>query len=321
MLILDQKSMQQAVEMADIIEAVEIAYKLYDKEQFQMDARTHIAYEDNTLLLMPCYARQSFGTKIVSVFPDNQSRPVVQGTMMLIDGMDGQTKALLNGTYLTGLRTGALGGLAARYLAPAHAASVGLIGTGVQGFYQLLAICLERNIQNIYLFNRTPEKAANFSRKIQSYLSPRITIHIENDLSQVISRSDILVTATTSSTPVLPDESSLYNSKLIIAIGSFQPHMRELPEQLFKQADSLFIDTLDAIQESGDVMDPLRAGWFTQSQIIPFSSVVSGKHNLQLNAPKPLIFKSTGMALFDLIAASAIYEKAVQQGIGMDVEL
>lgn len=321
MLLLSEKHMQRAAEMADIIEAVETAYKLYDKEQFQMDARTHIASEDNTLLLMPCYAHQLFGTKIVSVFPKNQSQPVVQGTMMLIDGMNGQTKALLNGTYLTGLRTGALGGLAVRYLAPATASSVGLIGTGVQGFYQLLAICLERNIQDIYLFNRTPEKAATFSETIQSHLSPYINIHVENELNKVISRSDILVTATTSSTPVLPNKPGVYDGKLIVAVGSFQPHMRELPEQLFKQADFLFIDTLDAIQESGDVIDPLKTGWFTQSQIIPFSSVVTGKANLQLNTEKPLIFKSTGMALFDVVAASAIYEKAVQQEIGLKVEL
>lgn len=321
MLLLSEKNMQQAAQMADIIEAVKAAYKLYDKEQFQMDARTHMSHNGNTLLLMPCYADQLFGTKIVSVFPNNRSSPVTQGMMMLTDGDNGKTRALLNGTYLTGLRTGALGGLAARYLAPADAHSIGLIGTGVQGFYQLLAICLERTIQDIYLFNRTLEKAAAFSEKIKSQISPHINIHIKNRPHEIISRSDIIVTATTSHIPVLPNEPDLYNGKLVIGIGSFQPHMRELPEELFKQTDHLFIDTLDAIQESGDVIDPLKNRWLTESQVIPFSSVAAGKVTPQLSMEKPMAFKSTGMALFDVIAASVIYEKAVQQGIGLEVEL
>ncbi|KMY52781.1 ornithine cyclodeaminase [Bacillus sp. FJAT-27231] len=321
MLLLSEKHMQQAASMADIIEAVKTAYEIYDKEQFQMDARTHLSHNEDTLLLMPCYANQSFGTKIVSVFPHNRSSPVTQGMMILTDGNNGTTKALLNGTYLTGLRTGALGGLAARYLAPEDAHSVGLIGTGVQGFYQLAAICLERPIQDIYLFNRTPEKAAAFSEKIKSHISPHVNIHIKHQPDEVISRADMIVTATTSHTPVLPNDPGLYNGKLVIGVGSFQPCMRELPEELFKKADHLFIDTLDAIQESGDVIDPLKSRWLTESQVIPFSSVVTSKVTPPLSTEKPIVFKSTGMALFDVIAASVIYEKAVEQGIGLEVEL
>lgn len=323
MLILTESSMRAAAGMADIIAAAETAYELYDREQFHMDARTQIAHEENTLLLMPCQASELFGTKIVSVFPTNHQRslPAVQGLMVLIDAHTGTPKALLNGTYLTALRTGALGGLAARHLAPAGASSAGLIGTGAQGFYQLLAICLERNIQNVYLYNRTPEKAIAFAGNLQSHLPSHIRIHIEHHPNEVISQSDILVTATTSSIPVLLDEPDLYNGKLMIAVGSFQPQMRELPEQLFKQANHLFIDTLDAIEESGDVADPLKNGWLSPSHVIPFSSLIVGKMRPQLSEKHPMIFKSVGMALFDVIAAQAVYEKAVQQQIGLEIEL
>ncbi|KAB7704781.1 ornithine cyclodeaminase family protein [Bacillus aerolatus] len=320
MLILNEKSMQQAAGMANVIEAVELAYKLYDEEQFQMDARTHMSHNENTLLLMPCAANQSLGTKIVTVFPNNKDHPVTQGLMILTDGTNGETKAILNGTYLTGLRTGALGGLAARYLAPAGSASAGLIGTGAQGFYQLLAVCLERKIQDIYLYNRTQEKAAAFAKDIQAHLPPHINIHIMNQPDEVVTHSNIIIAATTSEAPVLPNQPDIYNGKLVIGVGSFQPHMRELPESLFKQADHLFIDTLDAIHETGDVIDPIKNRWLVESQLIPFSSVVTGKVKPDISMEKPLIFKSTGMALFDVVAARAIYEKAAQQSIGQEID-
>ncbi|KKB38241.1 ornithine cyclodeaminase family protein [Bacillus thermotolerans] len=321
MLILSQESVDQAVSLTDVMDAVELAYRLYDEEQFHMDARTHMSCDENTLLLMPCAASDSIGTKIVTVFPNNETHPVTQGLMLLTDRTTGEAKALLNGTYLTGLRTGALGGLAARYLSPRSASSLGLIGTGVQGFYQLLAISEVRPIEHIYLFNRTKERAATFKQEIQSRLPTHVNIHVADSPEQVTRHSDIIVTATTSETPVLPNERHMYNSKTIIAVGSFQPHMRELPDELFKQADYLFIDTLDAMQETGDVITPIKNQWIHKSQCIPFSSIVAGHVSVSASKDRPMIFKSTGMALFDVIAAQTIYEKAVRQGAGQTISL
>jgi ornithine cyclodeaminase/alanine dehydrogenase-like protein (mu-crystallin family) len=155
MLVLDEKAMLETASMKDVMEAMERAYRHYENKQYEMPLRTQLQDNENTFLLMPSIAHQSFSLKIVSVFPDNQQYPVTQGIVILMDRQTGCPKALFNGTVLTGLRTGAIGGLAVDYLSPADIKNVGLIGTGYQGLYQLLAVCAIRNIDRIYLYNRT----------------------------------------------------------------------------------------------------------------------------------------------------------------------
>ncbi|MGM7636869.1 ornithine cyclodeaminase family protein [Bacillus sp. Hm123] len=321
MLIISEKDMSDTICIGEMIDSIEHAYHLYEQQAFQMNTRTHISLNSNTFLLMPCVANHFLGTKIVSVFPNNQNLPVTQGVMLLADRETGETKAMLNGTLLTNLRTGAIGGAAIRHLAAPYAHSVGLIGTGVQGLYQLLATCHERDIQDIYLYNRTPKKTAVFSKDLKQRIAPHIRIHTENKLDKVVEQSDIIITATTSETPVLPNRSTIYNGKLIIGIGSFQPHMRELPDELFKEASSIFIDTQDASFESGDIIDPIQNEWINESQVMPFSQVITNKIKPMIDPEKPTIFKSTGSALFDVVTAETIYYKAIQKGIGQKIAL
>ena len=321
MLVLNENDILQAITMDNLIEAIEEAYVLYENNQFDMPTRSQISDNQNTFILMPSIAKKTISLKIVNVFPENRDYPVTQGLVLLNNRENGTTKALLNGTVLTGLRTGAIGGVAIKYLAPVNVQSIGLIGTGYQGLYQLLAACTVRKIKHIYLWNRTPTKIPSFIQKLKKLIPSDIAIHIANDCLELIDNSELVITSTSSQKPILPNKESIYNGKLIIGIGSFQPQMREFSASVYKNLDYLYIDTLDAKKESGDVIDPLRNQWITESQIVSFSKVITKKISPIYTKNRPIVFKSTGMAIFDLVSAEMIYEKALSKQIGqfMDV--
>ncbi|MDQ0214147.1 ornithine cyclodeaminase [Oikeobacillus pervagus] len=321
MLVLNEANLLQATSMKEIIDVVEDAYTLYDKGQFQMPIRNQIRDQDNSFLLMPCIANQSIGTKIVSVFPNNKKKLVTQGIVVLNDRKDGSIKALLNGTLLTGLKTGAVGGVAIKHLSPSNVQSVGLIGTGYQGLYQLMGASVVRDIQHIYLYNRSPSKLPAFIHNLQNLLHSKQKIHVVESPLELVQQAEIIITSTSANSPVLPNVEGLFNGKLIIGIGSYQPHMREFPDQLYTNIKQIFIDTIDAKKETGDLIDPLQNQWVHPSQVIPFSEVVTKKVVPTISDEYPTVFKSTGMALFDLLVAEKMYEKAVQKQIGEYVNL
>lgn len=306
--------------MSDIMKAVEDAYVIYDKSQYLMPTRTQIANGDNTLLLMPCFSKNEYGTKMMNVFPENKDFPVTQGLMVLNNIENGDTKAILNGTTLTALRTGAIGGVAVKYLTAPDVKKVGLIGTGFQGLYQLVAACHARKFEDIYLYNRSPEKIPGFTEKLKKHLPNDVNIHEVDNAESLVRKAEVIMTATTSSDPVLPDKKEPLKGKTVVGVGSFQPSMREFPFSLYELADHMYIDTEDAIEESGDVAQPLKNGWIHESQIVPFSRIVTKKENIAPSRDRSVVFKSTGMALFDVVASQMIYEKAIQNGLGHDID-
>ncbi|MGE8203127.1 ornithine cyclodeaminase family protein [Heyndrickxia sp. NPDC080065] len=321
MLVLNEQDILRTISMEDMIDTIEHAYMLYENEQYEMPLRSHISDHENTYLLMPCVADHTIGIKIVSVFPNNYEFPVTQGIIILTDRKNGATKAILNGTLLTGLKTGAVSGAAIKYLSTKSAKTVGLIGTGYQGLYQLIATCTVRDIQDIYLYNRTSSKLPSFIDTLKNHLKPNVQIHITDNTLELVKQSEIIITSTSAHDPVLPNISNIYNGKLIVGIGSYQPHMREFPESLYMNLENLFIDTHDAKHETGDIIDPINNQWLNESQVISFSKVVTQRVKPVLTNSCPTVFKSTGMALFDLTCANAIYTKAIEQQIGTFIKL
>src|SRR5699024_10339513 len=143
------------------------------------------------------------------------------------------------------------------HLATKKSESLAVIGTGVQGLYQTIAACTERPIKNIYAYNRTAKKVTQYENDLKQWIDPTITVHHMESTQKAIKHADIVITATTSLEPVLPNNEALLENKLIVAIGSFQPDMRELPEAAFQTCEQMFIDTDDALKESGDLVTPL----------------------------------------------------------------
>ena len=176
-------------------------------------------------------------------------------------GDTGQPVALLEGNTLTALRTGAIGGLAARHLAPEGAASAGLVGCGVQGLHQLAFLCQVRPIHTVYLYNHGSKDLGPFCRQLEAMAAPKtFTIELCPDPDTLLTKSDIVVTATPATAPLFADDPAPFRGKCLIAIGSWQPEMREIPEAIWQATQEVFLELPFACQESGDLSQPLASG-------------------------------------------------------------
>lgn len=313
MLFLSEKDICEAVSMGDVVDAIDEAYGIYEAQQFNMPLRTQVKEEENTLILMPCMTDHAIGTKLVTSFPNNTDHPTLHGLIVLNCSETGEIKALLYGSFLTGFRTGAIGGSAIRHLAAKEATKIAIIGTGVQGFYQAVAACAERPITDIYLYNRTIEKIKEFKSSLTDWIGSDVQLHTMESVEEAIVHAEIIITATTSPHPVLPNAKDLLENKLIIGIGSFQPSMREFPEAVYEVIDKILIDTMDAVEETGDIKVPLDNGWIEKGFIQSMSSYIKTKPK---GENRSILFKSTGMALFDVVVSNLIYQRAVEKGVG-----
>ncbi|WP_164217999.1 ornithine cyclodeaminase family protein [Virgibacillus sp. YIM 98842] len=313
---LNEQAIREAVSMKDVIDAIDAAYKLYAKNEFRMPERMQVQEGDNTLLLMPCLTETAIGTKLVTLFPNNIEHPTLHGLIILNDSQTGEIKSIIDGSFLTGLRTGAIGGSAVRHLAGEDVSSLAIIGTGVQGLYQSIAACTERKFTDIYLYNRSPEKIPSVKEKLYSWLGSDIHLHTADSAEAAVQNAEVIITATTSKTPVLPDDKALLKDKLVIGVGSFQPDMREFPKSLYEITDSIYVDTDHAVEESGDLAEPLEKGWIAKETIENMADFLAGSRKVIKEKGGSIVFKSTGMALFDVVVGNLVYEKALEKGAG-----
>ena len=320
MLCLSADDISKAASCQEIVMAVEKAMIMYEKNEFYMPQRMHLDYGSNALLLMPCFTPESIATKLVSVFPGNRDKgkPVINGVVILNDAETGEPIAMLNGAKLTAVRTGAVGGVGVRYITGPEITTAGIVGIGVQGFHQAIYTCAVRKIQKIFVYDLDPDCMDNFTEQFNFYY-PRIKVHRTDRIEEMMEQTDLIITTTPSKTPVIPDDEKLVARKKFIGIGSYKPDMREFPESLFRSLQQLFVDTDHALHETGDLIDPLKNGWISKEQIITTGKLVLGEVKADLNRTN--LFKSVGMALFDLVVSDYIYQKAREHGIGTEVEI
>jgi len=298
------------------MDAIEQAYAIELAGAYSMPPRIYIDHQENTLLYMPCFLENIFGTKFLSLFPGNATRnqPVINGVVMLNEAATGKPVAILDGAKVTAIRTGAVGGVAVRHTAPEQVDSLGLIGAGVQGFHQVLFACQARKITTVSVYDMSKEKTRICCEHLSNAL-PQISIKPAQSVEDLLVKSEIVITATPSQKPVLPDDENLLRNKCYIGIGSYKPDMREFPRALFHLIEQVLIDTEHGLEESGDLITPLDKGWIEKSQILKFGSYLTAK-NRPGSGEKTTLFKSVGMGLFDIVVSELIYRKALQKGIG-----
>ena len=322
MIYLAEKDILQAISFNDLLDAIEASMYMYEKKEFHMPQRLHIDHEENTSLLMPCFTKDCFGTKLVSLFPQNPEKniPVLTGIMVLNDAQTGLPLALLNGPALTALRTAAVGSVSIRHLTPENTQSLGIIGAGVQGFYQAWVACSARDLKDIYVFDLYPEKTTALIENLSKVI-PDVNLHQANCVEDLLEKSQAVITATTSFEPVLPNKEDLLAGKHFVGIGSYKPTVREFPQALFNLLNTVFIDTDTALEESGDLIVPLQNNWIKQEQVMTLGRFLIDKKPQDDVKKETTLFKSVGMALFDVCASKLIYEKAIQKGLGQKITL
>lgn len=176
---LNPSDIRQALSYEEMMTAVEEAFLLFAQGRCAMADRSALTQGSTTLATMPCFAGGYAATKLLASCPDNPRRglPSLYGTVLLSQGDTGQPVALLEGNTLTALRTGAIGGLAAKHLAREDAATAGLVGCGVQGLHQLTFLCQVRPIRTVYLYNHGSKDLGPFCPAAGGHGGPQAACH------------------------------------------------------------------------------------------------------------------------------------------------
>ncbi len=302
---IDSEAIRSAVPYSRWVDLIEEALVLEPGKDFIMPKRTHVNFDNNTLLLMPCITERYFSTKLITLYPNNylEGKAALQGLVILNDRCDGKPLATLDGPSITAMRTAAVGSFAVRHLSNPGSSHLGIIGLGTQGLHQALFACSERNISEVTIFD---EKGELYSRFIRAFNAEydSIKINIAKNSRELCENAEIIITATNSNEPVLPDEESLLINKTIIGIGSYKKDMREFPDSLYKNSGSIYIDSFHAIEESGDLIYPVKRGLMKESDFRIAGDLLKGEKTVG-----PIkVFKSVGTALFDLLGSVLVYE-------------
>ena len=315
MIYLDNSDIEKLVEKVDLVKAVEKGFKIHKDKAYQMPDRMHLDRGEDKILYMPCITEETIATKIISLFPNNKEKnlPVINGIMLLNDVENGLPKAILDGSSITAYRTGALGATGIKYTTGKKCQNIGLIGPGVQGFHQLLFAAKVRDIKNIYIYGRNKDNLDKFIENLKKKL-PDINITASGNPVELVKNSEIIITATPSEKPVIPNDKELLKGKHIVTIGSYKPEMREIPDAVYELVEEVYIDTELAVEEVGDIIQPLKDNLIKENQIKTISQIMGNK-NLDLEG-KTTLFKCVGMALLDLVVAEEIYKKALDLKIG-----
>ena len=315
MLYLNNDDIGALVDFKEMTETIWRAMEIYHRGDFLQPDRIHADLsEEETYLYMPAFTDEVKGTKMLTLSLENPKRgkPVIQGVMLLNDPLTGEVKCILDGASVTGYRTGAVGATGLMHTSPEDCSTLGIVGTGVQAFYQGLYASAVRPINHIRVFDLDGEKAAAFARKLGDEL-PEVTVEAAKSAAELVGNSGAVITATPSSSPVIPDDGGLLKGRHFVGIGSYKPHMREYPDSLFRLVNTVYVDVSFALEESGDLITPIREGLLEEKNVKTLYGAVKGG---TVDKSGTTFFKTVGMALFDILVADRLYKKALEVGAG-----
>ncbi|WP_138311797.1 MULTISPECIES: ornithine cyclodeaminase family protein [unclassified Clostridium] len=326
MILLSKEDISKVFTMKEAIEADKEAFELAAKDACNIPLRTNIQAPgyDGCFLFMPAYVENMdmAALKMVNIFPHNRDKgiPVTSAQIILIDGKTGVTAAVLDGTYVTQLRTGAASGVAFDILAKKDCVIGALIGTGGQAETQLEAMLVSRSLEQVKVydldFDRTNEFALRMQKKFQFYNAEIIAVKSSDE---AIHEADLIITATTSAVPVF-DGNKIKKGATVSCVGAYQPHMQEMDPVVLQRAAKIYFDSMDAVlSESGDIIIPLSQGIISKESFTGnIGDVITGQLSGRENDEEILVFETVGIAIQDLITARSIYEKAKTMGVGLE---
>lgn len=322
--ILTAADVAAVLSMTEAIAATRAAFAQLSAGQAVAPVRTQWSTENGTALVMPAYlpADRGLGAKIVSVFPGNASRglPTVTALVTLLDAETGLPIALLDGSYLTALRTGAAAGVATDLLALPDAHTLALLGAGVQARTQLLAACAVRDIRTVWVYDRNPERSRALIAEWVGQGRTPADLRVAASPAEALAEAQIVSTATTSSTPVFADADLLAGSH-VNAIGAFTPQMQEIPGETVARA-RVFVDQRDAaLAEAGDLIVPAERGWLDPTRLMEIGSVINGQAVGRESPEQITLFESVGNAVQDIAVAVRALRIAEERGLGTTVIL
>jgi len=321
--ILSSEDVKRLLPMAKTIEVMRDAFVQLANNRVYVPLRTITELEQPELKIFykPCYSPKLnlASVKLLSQTKAGIKAPTIQGANILIDSETGCFLAIVDGTYLTALRTGAASGLATDLLARKEAKVAAIFGAGAQGRTQLEAVCTVRKIEKAYIFDTNKNAVENYIAEMQPCLNGTLLL-LGEDLRQ-LKEADVICTAT-NATKALFLHTNMKEGAHINAIGSYKPDMQEIDPQIMKNS-KVYVDQKQAcLAETGDLIKPIKEGLFCEDDIVgELGELVAGRSHGRQNEQEITVFKSVGLAVQDLLATHAVYQNALAQNRGATVEL
>jgi ornithine cyclodeaminase len=288
------------LELADAIREVALA-----RRSGAVQAPPRLALplaEDGVLLVMPASDAEISITKLVTVHPENVGRglPTIQGEVVVMEAATGSRLGLLDGTVVTARRTAALSMLAARELAPHPDGPLLVVGAGTQGRSHLEAFREGLGVSEVFIYSRTTESAAALAEHAVGLGMDAVVVPRPED---ALGEVTLLVTATTSREPVLPE--GVRGDAFVAAVGSFEPEAAELPPAMISRSTVVVDTTEGAREEAGDLLQAESVGAFRWESAAALEDALRWSER-----PGGLVvFESVGHALWDLAAAKLAFSR------------
>ncbi|KPN31691.1 alanine dehydrogenase [Halolamina pelagica] len=322
MRVLSNDDVAGLLDLPALLPEIERAFRKQGRGEVERPDRPHFPVgagldDDEPLgtgLTMPAYiyGDERYVTKLASVHEGNADRalPTVQAQIAVTDARTGEPTGLLAGTRITNARTGCIGGLAARELAVGDGpVRLGVVGAGTQARWQTRAIAAGRGVESARVYSPSESRAACAA----DLRAEGIDAEAVDSPRAAVSNAEVVVTATTATEPVFPGD-ALADGTLVVAVGAYTAEMRELDATTVSRAGQLFGDVPEEVAETGDFPDR-DATAFT-----PLSAVFEGAAGRN-SEEEILVVASVGSAVLDAAAATALFERAIAENVGTDVDL
>ncbi|MEW6222034.1 MAG: alanine dehydrogenase [Candidatus Hadarchaeota archaeon] len=324
-LLLSKRDVEKLISMRETIKAVEEAFRAKGLDRVQMPPKSYVYFKEynGDFRVMPAYLEETgaAGVKIVNAHPNNPKKyglPTVMATMFLLDPRTGIPLAIMDGTLITNMRTGAGGAVAAKHLARKDSRVLAMVGAGVQARTQLLALDEVLEIGEVRVNDSSLEKSKQFSAEMGRELG--VVVKAFKNTKDAVVGADVVVTTTPVRVPILKD-SWISEGMHINAIGADAPGKQELEPEILLRA-KVVVDDIEQAIHGGEVNVPLSKGDISRGNIYSdLGAVVTGKKAGRTSDEEITVFDSTGLAVQDIATDWVVYKKAKKLGVGREVEL
>jgi alanine dehydrogenase len=326
-LLLTDEEVEKLLSMDEVMKAVEQAFVEKSLGRVQMPSKVYLFYHkyNGDLRVMPSYI-ESYdisSVKIVNSHPENRVKynlPTVMAVVVLVDPRSGFPLAIMGGKTLTDIRTGAAGGIAAKYLARRDSRTLGLVGAGAQARTQLAALLEVYGGFNEVRVWGLHESAGKFTVEMRFKYGDRCTIIPVKTVKEAVEDADIVVTTTPSRKPLVMED-MVSPGMHLNCIGADAPGKEELDPAILKKA-KIVVDDFAQAAHGGEINVPLSRGLISMEDVwAEIGEIIAGLKNGRENPDEITIFSSTGLAVQDAVAAKIAYDKALEKGIGRLIKI
>ena len=325
-LVLSEEDVKNLLSLGEVITAVESAFKMKGLGHVQMPPKQYLFINkyNGDLRTMPAYLEDSdtITVKVVNSHPENQKYrlPTVMATIIMINPKTGAPQAIMGGTWLTALRTGAAGAIAAKYLANPKPKTIGIIGAGTQARTQLMGLYLVFDtIEEIKVWDQNQQVASTYVQDMKKQYNQSSICSVENP-KKAVQDADIIVTVTPSRKPLIFSE-WIQQGTHINCMGADAPGKQELDPTILVKS-KLVIDDWEQSYHGGEINIPFSKGIITQQDVWgDICEIVAGVKAARTSSEELTVFSSTGLAIQDAAAANVAYQNALKEKMGKYVDV